>query len=204
MIGETLDVPADAVPASVAKEAAMPVSEETYRRVALEDPEGKWELICGRLREKPIMTTEHNDVQRRLDRRINAQLSEDDYAVSPGNARLRIADGDYYVPDLCVIPRAMVRRLRAEPGTFEVYDDPVPLVVEIWSPSTGRTDLETKLPEYRARGDLEIWLIHPYERTLTAWRRQPDGSYSEALHTGGTIQPVALPGVSIELDRLFD
>jgi Uma2 family endonuclease len=182
----------------------MPVSEETYRRVALEDPEGKWELICGRLHEKPIMTTEHNDVQRELDWLLNSQLDRSRYMVSPGNARLRIPDGDYYVPDIFVVPRDQVRQLRAEPGTFEVYDDPVPLVVEIWSPSTGRKDLDTKLPEYRARGDLEIWRIHPYERTLTAWRRQPDGSYAETLHTEGVIRPIALPEVAVELERLFD
>ncbi len=44
----------------------MPVTEETYRRVALEDPEGQWELHCGRLRQRPGMTLEHNQVQTRL------------------------------------------------------------------------------------------------------------------------------------------
>jgi hypothetical protein len=61
------------------------VSEATFRQVALEDPEGHWELHCGRLREKPGMTFDHNDVmvesgvmlRRQLDRaafrvRINA------------------------------------------------------------------------------------------------------------------------------------
>jgi Uma2 family endonuclease len=150
------------------------------------------------------MTTEHNDVQRELDWLINSQIDRSRYMVSPGNARVRIPDGDYYVPDICVVSRDLVRRLRAEPGTFEVYDEPVPLVVEIWSPSTGRGDLETKLPEYRARGDAEIWLIHPYERTLTASRRQPDGSYTDTLHTSGVIEPMALPGISIDIERLFD
>ncbi len=35
-----------------------------------------------------------------------------------------------------------------------------------------------------------------------AWRRQPDGTYTETRYTGGSIQPVALPGVSIDLDWL--
>ena len=60
-----------------------------------------------------------------------------------------------------------------------------------------------KLREYQRRGDLEIWRIHPYEHTLTAWRRQPDGSYAESLHTSGTVSPNALPGVTIDLDALF-
>jgi hypothetical protein len=34
----------------------MAVSQQTYERVALEDPDGRWELHGGRLREKPGMT----------------------------------------------------------------------------------------------------------------------------------------------------
>ncbi len=44
----------------------------------------------------------------------------------------------------------------------------------------------------------------PYERTLTAWRRRDDGSYSETVYTGGVVEPVALPGVTIDLGLLFD
>jgi Uma2 family endonuclease len=87
--------------------------------------------------------------------------------------------------------------------TLEVYEDPLPLVVEVWSPSTGDYDVESKLVEYQRRGDLEIWLIHPYDHTLTAWRRQPDGSYAETRYDGGAVQPAALPDVTIDLDSLF-
>ena len=38
----------------------MPVTAATYERLALEDPEGQWELHRGRLREKPGMTFAHN------------------------------------------------------------------------------------------------------------------------------------------------
>ena len=65
-------------------------------------------------------------------------------------------------------------------------------------------DVERKLPEYRARGDLEIWRIHPYDRTLTAWRRQPDGSYVESVYRDGVVRPEWLPNVTIDLDALFD
>jgi hypothetical protein len=34
----------------------MIVRTETYERVALEEPGGKRELVCGRLRQKPSMT----------------------------------------------------------------------------------------------------------------------------------------------------
>ena len=77
-------------------------------------------------------------------------------------------------------------------------------MVEVWSPSTGDYDVDAKLPVYQQRGDREIWRIHPYERTLTSWLRQPDGSYQETLHRGGIVALVALPGVTIDLDELFD
>jgi Uma2 family endonuclease len=182
----------------------MPVSEATYERVALEDPEGLWELACGRLRRKPDMTTEHNQVTRLLAALLTIQLGVTEFIVSMNTARLRISTGSFYVPDVCVIPMAMVRGLRERPGTFEVYDDPVALVVEVWPPSTGEYDVEEKLREYQLRRDLEIWRVHPYERTLTAWRLRPDGTHAEAVHAGGTIEPIALPRVRIEFARLFN
>ena len=97
----------------------------------------------------------------------------------------------------------LVRPHRGERG-LEFYDAALPLVVEIWSPSTGGYDVNVKLAEYQRRGDAEIWLVHPYDRTVTAWRRQPEGTYAESLHTSGVIEPIALPGVRIDLDTFFD
>jgi Uma2 family endonuclease len=182
----------------------MPVSEATYERVALEDPTGGWELVCGRLRSKPGMTTEHAGGIDALDYQLQMQIDRTVYRVRNNQGRLRISTGTYYVPDLFVLPKAYELRLRERPGTFEVYEEPMPLVVEFWSPSTGDYDVEQKLREYQQRGDLEIWRIHPYEKTLTAWRRRPDGSYEETLQRGGTVQLVALPGVTITLDELFE
>ena len=183
----------------------MPISEQTYKQVALEDQEGQWELVCGRLRSKPGMTIEHNGAMRTTSRRLNAQLDEREYEVIMDGPRLRVSSGSYYLPDICVLPREFFEKKRREaPRQFEVYDEPMPLVVEVWSPSTGDYDVEEKLREYQRRGDLEIWRIHPYERTLTRWQRLPDGSYRESLVSSGAVQPAALPNVSIDLDALFD
>jgi Uma2 family endonuclease len=181
----------------------MPVSEATYKQVALEDPRGSWELVCGHLRQKPIMTTEHEGVVDALYAMLTMQIDRTEYRLRT-NSRLRRASGSYYVPDLFVLPRAYELGLRAHPRTCEVYDDPMPLVAEVWSPSTGDYDVNDKLEEYKRRGDQEIWLIHPYDRTLTAWRRQTDGTYTETVVTGGVIRPMALPNVTIDFDSLFD
>jgi Uma2 family endonuclease len=181
----------------------MPVSERTFRTVALEDPEGQWELHCGRLREKPPMSFEHNYVDRKLAFDLQRQLDWSAFQVSHNAARLRISPEHFYIPDVCVIPHELIRQNRGS-YDLEVYESPLPLVVEVWSPSTGSYDVDVKLREYQRRGDLEIWRIHPYERTLTAWRRHPDGTYVESFHQDGRLQPIALPGVTIELAALFD
>ena len=80
-----------------------------------------------------------------------------------------------------------------------IFSDPLPLVVEVWSSSTGDYDVDAKLPVYQQRGDLEIWRIHPYERTLTAGGANRTGTYQETIHRDGIVRPVALPGVAIPL-----
>lgn len=180
----------------------MPVSQATYERLAVEDPESTWELVCGRLRRKPDMTQEHNDVITLLAHYLQEQLPIVQFTVRANLSRTRLRAGSYYVPDIAVIPEEL-RRKQAGTRGLETYDEPLPLVVEVWPPSTGEYDVTEKLAGYRERGDAEIWLIQPYERTLTAWRRGSDGSYEEARQTGGEITPLALPGVTIVLDSLF-
>ena len=76
-------------------------------------------------------------------------------------------------------------------------------LAEVWSPSTGEYDVDDKFPEYQRRGDLEIWRVHPYEKTIIAWRRRADGTYSETRYTSGAVPVESLPGVSVVLESLF-
>lgn len=185
-------------------ESRVAVSEQEYRKIALEQPDERWELHCGALRRKPDMSVEHNYAGRRLMRLLIQQLDPRAYDVVPNMSRVRISPEHYYIPDLFVVPMRMVQQARQRPRELEVYVEPLPLVVEIWSPSTGTYDVETKLPEYQRRGDAEIWRIHPYDRTLTSWRRNPDGTYSHTVHQDAVVEPIALPGVRIELEALFE
>jgi Uma2 family endonuclease len=185
-------------------EAGTPVTAEEYERIALADPSVKWELHRGRLREKPGMTWDHSDAITQLTVLLHQQLDRNEFRVHANHGRLRRETENYYIPDLIVIPLEMGRDLRGRRDRLEVFVDPLPLVVEAWSPSTGRYDMTSKLPEYQRRGDLEIWRLHPYERTLIAWRRQPDGTDEQITFTSGTVQPIALPNVTIDLAVLFD
>jgi Uma2 family endonuclease len=150
------------------------------------------------------MTAEHNYVTGRLFFHLMRQLDASQFDVRVNMGHVRRSVESYYIPDVFVVPTDLVRPLRGQRNVLEAYQAPLPLVVEVWSPSTGDYDVDSKLPEYQRRGDTEVWRIHPFDRTLTAWRRQPDGSYTETLFTGGQVQPIGLPGVVINLETLFD
>ena len=185
----------------------MPVTEETYQRVALEDTEGSWELHRGQLRSKPSGTARHNRLTCHLGFRLIDHLDRDEYCVRINCGRVRCSSERYritcYVPDVFVFPIHLTQQWQENPHALEVYADPLPLVVEVWDPPLGDYDTDAKLPAYREHGDQEIWRLHPFECMLTVWRRQPDGSYAEPVHRGGTVEPTALPGVTIDLDALF-
>ena len=181
---------------------AQRMSEEQYQQFVLAQPDGQWELHDGRLVEKPGLTWEHADIAMELAYLLRYQIPRDEYRVFI-DSRVRRPAATIFLPDVMVVPTAYGEPFRGRPGSLAIFSDPLPLIIEIWSSSTGEYDVDAKFPVYQQRGDLEIWLIHSYERTLTAWRRQPDGSYQETIHRDGVVKPASLPGVAIDLSALF-
>ena len=179
------------------------ITEQEYRELALHEEDRLWELWDGVPREKPGMSFDHDIVSSYLGHLLQSQLDIRDYLVTVNGGKARRSERNYYILDVVVIPAAYADPLRGDPRGFNAYAKPLPLVVEVWSRTTGHYDHTVKLQGYRERGDEEIWYIHPYERTLTAWRRQPDGSYLEELYRGGLVPLVSLPGVTIDLEALL-
>ena len=183
---------------------AQRISEQEFQELVFSDPDRTWELWDGVPREKPGMSIWHDGVASYLGALLTNQLHRQEYWVNVNGGKTRYTSRNYYVPDVVVIPKRYIDPHKGNIRAFNAYADPLPLVVEVWSPSTGDYDRETKLEAYRQRGDAEIWLIHPYDRTLTAWRRQPDGRYQVTTIQGGIISVDSLPGVTIDLDTLLD
>ncbi len=180
---------------------AQRMSEQEYEAFVRSGVEGLWELHDGVLVEKPGMSWKHSAIASLLGVSLQNQLDLDAYRVF-FESRVRRPTATIFLPDVMVVPTAFGETIRDLP-VLAIFSDPLPLVVEVWSPSTGEYDVDTKIPVYQQRGDVEIWRIHPYERTLTRWVRQPDGAYAESTHHGGVVALAALPGVTIDLDRLF-
>lgn len=180
------------------------ISEREYRELALTEEGRLIELWDGEPREKPLMSMLHGDVVAYLGIALANQLDRRVYRVNFNEGRARISERNYFIPDVAIIPAAYKRPHEHDPRALNAYAQPLPLVVEVWSPTTGHYDFRIKLRGYQERGGEEIWFIQPYERTLTAWRKQPDESYVEAIYQGGIVPVAALPGVAIDLDALWD
>ena len=159
----------------------MPVSDELFRQVVREDRTGLWELICRGLQRKPVMSPRRIGIVTYVGATLAAELPYDEFRVCVNEVYLCAGTEHRLIPDIAVVPRRTVG------DGFErmFVDTPVPLVVDTWSEMIEGHDLDTKTWQYQARGDNEIWLIHPYERTATTWRRQPDGTYTETVVRGG-------------------
>ncbi|MBA3414533.1 MAG: Uma2 family endonuclease [Chloroflexia bacterium] len=182
---------------------AQRIDAAAYERLALEEAGRFVELRDSMLVEKPAVSFGHARTIERFSRQLRPQLDPDDHLIFVESARLRGGES-YLIPDLVVIPAEVERAaFDRDPHRLAVYDDPVPLVVEVWSPSTGAYDTRTKLPLYLARGDREIWFVDPFERTLSASVRRADGTYEETIHTAGIVECASLPGVRVDLGALF-
>ena len=169
----------------------------------LEELDGKWEIFQGTLRKKPLMSFGHNRTVRRLARQLASHLSLDEFDILQNDGHASVPGGDSFVPNVAIIPVALMERSASNPRRFESYAVPLPFVAEVWSPSTGTYDVDTKLPGYQARGDAEIWRVHPFDKRVTIWRRQSDGCYVESSERTGTVALHALPDIRIDLDRLY-
>jgi len=180
------------------------INEREYRELALNEADRAWELWDGVPREKPPKSMKHADVAAYLGIALANQLDRYSYRVNFNVGRARISERNYFIPDVVVIPAAYKAPFEDDPRSLNAFAEPLPLVVEVWSRTTGEYDYTTKLQGYCERGDAEIWYLDPYRRTLTTWRRQPDGSYAEETYRGGMVPVAALPGVAIDLDALLD
>src|SRR4051812_15621209 len=113
----------------------MVVGKLNYEEIALADPERLWELHHGELVEKPAMSIGHNHLLAYLDHLLQRQLPWERYEVRVNTGRLRHTSANYYIPDLYVIPRSLIRDWQDRATDLDVITDPLPLVAEIRSPS---------------------------------------------------------------------
>ncbi len=164
------------------------------------------ELVGGvaYVKEPPAPSPPHQALVGELYRQVANALegSSSRAYVAPFDVRLPKAEESDDEIDTVLQPDVLIvrdRRKLDERGMRGAPD----WVAEVLSPSTGRHDRVVKIPVYERAGVPEVWLIDPAERRLSAYRLE-GGRYGPAQVQGlrGTTSIAAVPGVSIDWDRL--
>ncbi len=126
------------------------MSEAEYEAFINSGVEGSWELHDGRLVEKPGMSWRHLDMITELIATLHRQLDRSAFRVFT-ESRVRRPAATIFLPDVAVVPAAYGEDIR-DLQILAIFSSPLPLVVEVWSPSTGDYDIDTKIPIYQDRG----------------------------------------------------
>ena len=171
----------------------------------LELPSGgkRYELIDGDLYVIPAPTSRHQAILRNLLLILGNFVHETRRgAVFPAPLDVLLSQGDVIQPDL-VFVAADSLHLITETHVAGAPD----LAVEIFSPSSRRTDARTKLRLYERHGVREYWLVDPELETIAVYRLA-DGAYRQqadlALERGDTLTSPLFAGLNVSLAEVFE
>lgn len=126
-----------------------------------EDDRYRWELQEGNLVMSPSPSPDHMLASYEMCDQLKAQLPDTLVVVPDVDIDLEFGRGDEpgtsRRPDLVVVERSAVQRVRAEGGLLRASE--VLLVVEILSPGSRRTDCVVKRAEYADAGIPHYWIV---------------------------------------------
>jgi Uma2 family endonuclease len=166
---------------------------------ALVQPRGRFELHKGRIVAMSPERVVHIDVKlavalalKAAARRANSPV----HALGDG-ATVKIDAHTSYEPD------ALVYCGDKLPGDTIIVPAPV-VVVEVLSPSTAKTDTQTKAIDYFKVASIAHYLIvDPEARSVMHHWRGKSGTVTRRLRKSGTIT-LAPPGLSVRIVDMFE
>jgi Uma2 family endonuclease len=171
----------------------------------LPDDGRRHEIIDGVHYVTPSPNLRHQEIVGRLHFEIEARLRR-----RPGTGRVFLAPFDVLFskwdvvePDLLFIAVDQLAIL-----TDTNVQGPPALVIEVLSPTTRKTDEQTKRRLFDRGGVREYWLVDPERDAVTVCRRVPAGSLEIAAELSRVRKDVLttplIPGLEIDLLGLFE
>jgi len=159
------------------------------------------ELVDGSIEVPEMPTKTHQQIVHALLAMLLAFLrprKAGDAVAAP--YRMRLREGTFREPDLCVYTTAHLDRFG------ERYGEPADLVVEVVSDDAASRvrDYEDKRRDYAAAGIAEYWIVDPAAGrvivlSLTGEGYSPAGEYG----VGDIASSPLLPGFAVEVGPLF-
>jgi len=173
-----------------------------------EDVEVRHELQEGILVVSARPVPDHQLCLRRLSRRVEDQLPAGLEVLPEVDVDLQLVlagrPATVRAPDLVVVPRVALERVRRERGLLRAAE--VVLAVEIISPGSRRLDTVLKRSEYADAGIPYYWIVdlgEPGDRiTLTAHHLAGEFGYADAGSVVGMFTTTEPFPVRIDLDAL--
>lgn len=159
--------------------------------LALPDPQGNFfdthELHEGEIVEVPGPSGEHVNIQKRLERLLEARVPTE-YTVW--------REFYYTLPEQSRrADVAVVREARREEQRHTVFFGAPEIVIEVLSESNGAAELAHLRRECLAEQCEQFWIVDPFDRVVEVFRR--DGSWYE--YPSHTTLPFHFAGCDLEL-----
>ncbi len=137
------------------------VSPEEYLSTSFDGPDR--EYVDGLVVERNVGENPHSEVQARLIE-IFYELRKRHPLYCRPELRLKLSSTRYRIPDVSVF--------HPEKPADLVPDKPPFIAVEIVSREDRYTDVLKKLEEYRVWGAPHIWIVDPWQRTLSVYEKE--------------------------------
>jgi Uma2 family endonuclease len=167
------------------------------------------ELIEGFIKFLPAPRSVHSTVSYNISWHLGAIIRKNKGKCkiypAPFDVRLprngETADNKIYTvvqPDISVI---------CDPSKIDEYGccGAPDMIVEVWSPSTGKRDLHEKFTLYENSGVKEYWLVYPEAGALHVFLRQDSGTYDDGTvyEWEGKVPVHIFDDCPIDLEDIF-
>ena len=165
---------------------------------ALPEVKPPYELINGVLVRKMVTTNEHDWATGKILSLCHAWSDSSGWRFFSQGAGTRIDSFNGFVPDVMGFPPDVPLQADA------TYNPPPFIVFEVLSRGTSRIDRTDKMRAYEHAG-VHLYTIVDLRKRALEIRRLQNGAYSppEVLRNDDVWQPAELPGLRVELARLW-
>lgn len=164
---------------------------------AYDDPLLRYEIINGELVVSPSAAPSHAEIVMRLTLAfgvVNEAKQLGHVWGSPVDVEL--SAHNVIIPDLLFISH---ESLRIAKNHVVAAPD---LAIEVVSPSSRRRDYIAKRVLYENAGVKEYWIVDPVKKVVEVLALV-DGRYVQTTNEDGSAQSAVVPGVKIDIARLF-
>lgn len=163
-------------------------------------PSIKAEFINGDVVVHSPAKDRHTVAQKNLTQLLDTFVEENDLGAVRNETTLISLTRNDYLPDVCFFGVEKASGISADQIRYTAPD----FIAEVLSPSTEKTDRETKMEDYAAHGVWEYWLVDPVSQTVEQYLLH-DGSYDLVLKVReGSLRSDIVEGFEIPVAAIFD